>query len=76
MYVCICLGISDKKIVSAIDNGATTMKKLTTELNIGSQCGKCCQCAKKILHNERIKHAQELSQVQSQEQSQKQPQVA
>ena len=42
----------------AIDEGATSMKQLSTELGIGSQCGKCCQCAKKILNQTLIKQAQ------------------
>lgn len=63
MYVCICHGITDKVLVNSIDNGATTMKQLTSELSIGSQCGKCCQCAKKILNQTLIKQAQQQPQV-------------
>lgn len=51
MYICLCHGITDSKIESAIDNGATTMKQLTSELKVGSQCGKCCQCTKRVLNN-------------------------
>jgi len=58
MYVCICHGVTDNTIIEAIDNGATTMKQLSTELAVGSQCGKCCQCTKKILNNELMKIAQ------------------
>ncbi|EDM64859.1 MULTISPECIES: (2Fe-2S)-binding protein [unclassified Moritella] len=59
MYVCICRGITDKQMIKSIDDGANTMKKLSGELGIGSQCGKCCQCAKKILNQTLIKQAQQ-----------------
>jgi bacterioferritin-associated ferredoxin len=58
MYVCICHGITDTQIESAIDNGAETMKQLTSELNVGSQCGKCCQCAKRVLNNKLMQIAE------------------
>ncbi|QUM74794.1 (2Fe-2S)-binding protein [Moritella sp. 24] len=63
MYVCICHGITDKTLINAIDTGATTMKQLSSELNIGSQCGKCCQCAKKLLNQTLCKRAQQQPQV-------------
>jgi len=59
MYVCICRGITDKQLIKSVDEGATTMKELSAELGIGSQCGKCCQCAKKILNQTLIKQAQQ-----------------
>ncbi|MCW8357305.1 (2Fe-2S)-binding protein [Marinomonas pontica] len=46
MYVCICNRVSDKTIKASIQEGATTMRELYKEHSIGSQCGKCCQCAK------------------------------
>jgi len=49
MYICLCHGVTDKKIEQTIDDGATTMRELTKELKVGSQCGKCCGCTKKIL---------------------------
>lgn len=63
MYVCICNKVSDKDIKVSIQEGATTMRALYKEHNIGSQCGKCCQCAKKVLNNELIKIAENHYQV-------------
>ncbi|AWY01297.1 bacterioferritin [Marinomonas primoryensis] len=63
MYVCICNQVSDKDIKASIQEGATTMRALYKEHNIGSQCGKCCQCAKKLLNNELIKIAETQYQV-------------
>ena len=59
MYVCICLGITDKQVIETIDNGATTLKALTQELGLASQCGKCCQCTKQILNETLIKVIEE-----------------
>ncbi|WDE06441.1 (2Fe-2S)-binding protein [Thalassomonas viridans] len=58
MYVCICHGVTDNEIVESIDNGAQTIKELTAELKVGSQCGKCCQCTKKILNNKLLQIAE------------------
>jgi bacterioferritin-associated ferredoxin len=63
MYVCICHGVSDSVIEQAVENGATTMKALNTELNVASQCGKCCQCAKKILNKKLMQIAEASPQV-------------
>ena len=40
MIVCICRGASDKKILDAIDNGASTLRDLQ-RCGIGDQCGSC-----------------------------------
>jgi len=58
MYVCICHGVTDTQIETAIDNGAHTMKQLSSELKIGSQCGKCCQCSKRVLNNKLMQIAE------------------
>ena len=58
MYVCICHGVTDTQINSAIDDGAHTMKQLSSELKIGSQCGKCCQCSKRVLNNKLMQIAE------------------
>ncbi|TYL48188.1 (2Fe-2S)-binding protein [Marinomonas sp. IMCC 4694] len=52
MYICICNKVSDRDLKASINEGATTMRELYKAHNIGSQCGKCCQCAKTILNNE------------------------
>ena len=58
MYVCICHGVTDTQIESAIDDGAVTMQMLTKELKVGSQCGQCCSCAKKVLNSKLIQIAE------------------
>ncbi len=54
MYICICHGVTDTQIESAIDSGATCMKSLSSELKVGSQCGKCRKCTKRVLNSKLI----------------------
>lgn len=54
MYVCLCHGVSDTQIEAAIDDGAVTMQAIAEELKVGTQCGQCCGCAKKILNTKLI----------------------
>ncbi|KOO12974.1 MULTISPECIES: (2Fe-2S)-binding protein [Vibrio] len=50
MYVCLCHGISDKKIKKlAIDEGITDIRGIRKCTALGSQCGKCVKQAKEIL---------------------------
>lgn len=50
MYVCLCHGVSDKKIRKlAIDEGVSDIKGIKRCTALGSQCGKCIKQAKEIL---------------------------
>ena len=63
MYICICHSVTDTQIEAAIDKGSTTMKQLCSKLKVGSQCGKCCQCAKRVLTNKLIQIGEAQPQV-------------
>jgi bacterioferritin-associated ferredoxin len=41
MYVCICKGITDTQIRTAVEDGASSMRELRNNLGVASQCGKC-----------------------------------
>ncbi|MFD1384854.1 (2Fe-2S)-binding protein [Rhodanobacter aciditrophus] len=60
MYVCLCNAVSDKTIKKSIADGATSMRDLYREHNLGNQCGKCCKDVKSILNEELLKLAEEL----------------
>ena len=49
MLVCICNGISDKQIDSALANGSSSFKDIKSELGIGSCCGQCVPFAKDMV---------------------------
>jgi len=49
MYVCLCKGITDREIRSAINDGACSIGQLRKTLGVASQCGKCSTSAREIL---------------------------
>jgi len=49
MYVCLCNGITDTQIRTAIQNGACSYKDVRATLGVGSQCGKCVALTREIL---------------------------
>ncbi|WP_375752343.1 (2Fe-2S)-binding protein [Vibrio sp. HN007] len=51
MYVCLCHGISEKKLKKVvIENNFTDMREIRRCTALGSQCGKCVKHAKEILN--------------------------
>ncbi|WP_070963117.1 (2Fe-2S)-binding protein [Vibrio sonorensis] len=50
MYVCVCHGVSDKKIKKLVlEEGITDIRGIKKCTALGSQCGKCVKMAKEIL---------------------------
>ncbi|MBT8120798.1 MAG: (2Fe-2S)-binding protein [Gammaproteobacteria bacterium] len=49
MFVCICNQVTDKQICRAVNEGASSIEDLSNELNLGTCCGKCKSCAKKVM---------------------------
>ncbi|MEF1229157.1 bacterioferritin-associated ferredoxin [Vibrio fortis] len=51
MYVCLCHGVSDKKIRKlVVEEGITDIKGVKKCTALGSQCGKCVRSAKEIIN--------------------------
>ncbi len=46
MLVCVCNGISDRQIDSAMAEGVSSFSSLKKELGIGNCCGQCVSFAK------------------------------
>lgn len=53
MYVCLCVGVTDREIRKAADNGVSSMRQLGKELGVGRQCGRCAGTAREILKESR-----------------------
>lgn len=51
MFVCICNQVTDKQIRQAVVEGVNSFEALSSELNVGTCCGKCKSCAKKVMRN-------------------------
>ena len=49
MFVCVCNQVSDKQIHAAVDSGVRKIESIYADLNVGSCCGKCKDCAAKVL---------------------------
>ena len=63
MFVCICYGITEEDIETAVEHGVNSMQQLRDKLNIANQCGRCMQFAKSTLAmaSERYDLARELT---------------
>lgn len=58
MYVCICNAVTQNDIRQAVENGAD-YRDVRDQLGVGTDCGCCGQCAKKI-----VRECQEEMQIQ------------
>ncbi len=59
MYVCLCKGITDSQIRSAIEDGASSFKDVRNTLGVASQCGKCGILTREILREALLDGGQE-----------------
>ena len=49
MFICICHGITDRKIKNLIESGADNVKELQNHCKAGASCGMClCQLKEMI----------------------------
>jgi bacterioferritin-associated ferredoxin len=49
MYVCLCVGVTDKQIRQAVLKGCRSLKALREELGVTTGCGKCAEMTKQII---------------------------
>ena len=59
MYICICHSVTDKAIRAAAAKGASSMEALAEELNVGTCCGRCSDCARKVLNQSLCENMQQ-----------------
>jgi len=50
MFVCICNEVTDKDIHEAVDQGVKCMDGLNKHLQVAGCCGRCKDCARKVLY--------------------------
>ena len=50
MYVCICNAVTDKQIREAANEGAVSVDDLGKSLKVATCCGRCEDCARKVLN--------------------------
>ena len=56
MYVCICHGISEKRLHQAVQEGARSFEELQSCTGVATCCGACEPCARQVL-DERLDSA-------------------
>ena len=56
MIVCVCRRVSDQQIRQAAADGAVSLECLQFELGVATQCGRCADCASKVLCDARATH--------------------
>lgn len=49
MYVCVCNRVTDHQIRQAADRGVCSLDELCNELKVASCCGRCRDCAQRVL---------------------------
>ena len=58
MIVCVCRRVSDKQIREAVADGAHSLECLQFDLGVATQCGRCADCASRVLCEARNASAQ------------------
>ena len=53
MLVCLCKGVSDKKIKSLVENGASSVKQVMSTCHAGKDCGACICTVRDIIRQTR-----------------------
>jgi bacterioferritin-associated ferredoxin len=49
MIVCVCRRVSDSQIRQAAADGAHSLECLQFDLGVATQCGRCADCASRVL---------------------------
>jgi bacterioferritin-associated ferredoxin len=52
MIVCLCKGLSDKKIRTLIQSGSRSMRDLMSSCQVGGDCGSCIFQVKEMIEQE------------------------
>ena len=49
MYICLCNAITERQVRECARSGACSVDELTSQLGVGSGCGRCVECAVDLL---------------------------
>lgn len=49
MYVCLCVGVSNKTVADAVAAGASTTNDVAAACGAGSECGRCRRTVRAII---------------------------
>lgn len=51
MYVCICHEVTERDVIHAVKEGASSVEDLRNKLNVASSCGRCEEFAEKCIRS-------------------------
>jgi bacterioferritin-associated ferredoxin len=54
MYVCLCLGVSDRQIQKALDDGCCSAAEVMRCTGAGTRCGTCRSTVEKMVRGESV----------------------
>ena len=54
MFVCLCRGITAKKVLNVIQDGACTVDQVTACCGAGGDCGSCKTTIARMIREERV----------------------
>jgi bacterioferritin-associated ferredoxin len=49
MFVCLCLGVTAREVVTAVESGACTSNRVASTCGAGSDCGRCRPTVRSII---------------------------
>ncbi|KAA0020469.1 (2Fe-2S)-binding protein [Salinicola corii] len=49
MYVCLCVGVTDRDIENAVSSGARSWREVREATGCAGQCGKCACTGKSVM---------------------------
>jgi len=49
MYICLCNAVTERQVRECARGGCDSLDQLSSELGVGTCCGRCCPAAKEIL---------------------------
>jgi bacterioferritin-associated ferredoxin len=53
MFVCLCHNVTDGQIRQTMrERGFVSLREVREHLGVGSQCGRCAQCARQVIATE------------------------
>jgi bacterioferritin-associated ferredoxin len=61
MILCVCKGVSDKKVQAAVDEGCRTVKQVGSKCSAGTDCGICARAIHDMLHARNARHQDRLA---------------
>lgn len=53
MYICICQGVTDRKLITAIENGHDSSAALADAFGVGTCCGRCQESVETLVQTHR-----------------------